>query len=270
MKRVINAVATMCLGLAATTLGAAPPEDEALVHSAIASQVTDDPVEIQRALDIAKRRVADAMRTDPDRQIGGVIVFARGLDSTGTAAFAEFYRFAVLRAEAKVYVRATNVTETMSFGAQSLFLLDEPLAERLEKLIGHQRGVFMAMAHSAEASEPYEAAGYREAAYSRDIRFYKVEVVGPASSFDRIERSGETAALFVDSSQALIEQLAAEQANVARRKAAGGLVLKGRIFGPGPLPSGVVVAPGGYPGNQPFAPPDPPSQQPRRTRQPAP
>lgn len=265
MKRAVNSVVTMGLALAATILGAAPPEDEALVQSAIGYQ---DPTILQTGLEMSRRRVADAMSVDPDSPMGAVVVFARGLDSTETATFAESYELAVLRAEAKVYVRATNVTETMSFGSQSLFLLDDPLAERLEKLIGHQRGVFMAMAQNAAASAPNEAAGYREAAYSHDIRFYKIEVVGPASSFDRIERSGETAALFVDGSRALVEQLAVERANVARRKAAGGIVFKGRIFGPGPLPPEVTS--GAFPGNQPFAPPDPPSQQPRLPQQPAP
>jgi hypothetical protein len=270
MKTAINVVATTCLGLAAATVGAAPPQDDALVQSAIAAEVrTSDPAAIQSWLEGAMRRLADTMRLDPDRQIGGVIVFARGLDSKETADFAEFYKLAVLRAEAKVAISATHVTETMSFGAQSLFFLDDPLAERLEKLIGHQRGVFMAMAHSMEASEPSQAAGFREAAYSRDIRFYKVEVVGPASSFDRIERSGEAAAVFIDGSQARVEQLAVEQANVERRRASGRIVIKGRPFEQGP-PPGVVISPSAQLGNQPFAPPDPVLQQPRVTPQPAP
>jgi hypothetical protein len=221
MRQVMSAVATMCLGLAATTLSAAPPEDAALVQSAIGYPAAV----IQPALEISKRRVAEAMSIDPNSPLGAVIVFARGLDSTETAAFAESYQLAILRAEAKVYVRTTGATETMSFGAQTLFSLDGPLAERLETLIGRMRGDLMNMARTEEVSEPTQgaglrAAGLREAGESPDIRLYKVEVVGPASSFDRIEHSGEAAAIFVDGSQARVEQLSQQRANVAHRRAA--------------------------------------------------
>ena len=266
MKRVMDVVAATCFGLAVTTVGAAPLSDEALVQSAIAAEFAGDPAVLQSRLESSKRRVADAMRRDPEGQVGGVIVFARGLDSKETAVFAESYNLELLRAEAKVAIRATNKTETMSFGAQTLFFLDDPLAERLEKIIGHQRAVFMAMAHTAEASEPSEAAGFREAAYSRDIRFYKIEVVGPASSFDRIEQSGETAAVFVDGSQARVEQLAVEKENAARMKAGRRLVVKGRPYEQGP-PPGMIGAPSHLFGNEPVAPPDPVTQQPHATQQ---
>jgi hypothetical protein len=263
VKRVTSTISAIGASITfATAVVAAPAPDAALVESAIAAEArAADRVVINERLAEARVRLAEQIKRNPTEQIGGVIVFATGLDSRQVARFVEQYPLEVTRAEAKVAVQDSTVTETMSFGAQSLFFLDGSLDERLEKLVGHQRGEFMAQANAARDAS--QAAAFREAAYSREIRFYKIEAVGPASSFDRIQKGTEAAALFIDGSKARVEELSAARATAARMRGTG-VVIKGRPYADGP-PPGVRVTPGPSLINPtPVAPPDPSSQQPQR------
>jgi hypothetical protein len=201
------------------------------------------------------------MRISASEQIGGVIVFATGMDPAQVAKFADSNGLTVTGAEAKVAVRDSAVTETMSFGAQSLFFLDGPLDERLEKLVGRQRGIFMTQANAAQDAE--EAAAFREAAYSRAIRFYKIEAVGPASSFERIQNGREAAAVFIDETKARVDDLAGQRAKAALMRPPGGAVIKGRPYADGP-PPGVRLGSPTVLGGGVVSPPDPVIRQPRQ------
>ena len=264
--RLLNSVPAIMIGMAFTTsVIGAPKHDAELVQSAIAAEVrTNNQEAIRARLARSRARLTEHANSKPTEQIGGVIVFATGLNSRQVAEFAVSNQLEVMRAEAKVFVEASGVTETMSFGAHTLFLLDGPLDERLEKMVGHQRGVFMADALSPDASDP---AGLREAAYSRDILFYKIEVVGPAASFDRIQKGTEAAAVFVDETTARVEQLAVQRSDTARMKAAGVPPIKGRPYADGP-PPGVSVQQGQPSSLSPFpvAPPDAPDKQPKSSQ----
>lgn len=239
---------------------AARPTDADLVFSALAAEVTtDNQAVINQKVEGSRARLAEKMRGNSAEQVGGVIVFARGLDSKEVAQFSSSYRLEVTRAEAKVAVGDEGRVHTTSFGSQSLLLLDGPLDERLEKLVGRQRGMFLAAAQADDTDE----AGLREAAYSHDIRFYKVEVVGAASSFDRVAKGSEAAAVFVDQTNARVHQLASEREAMARMRPAGSPVIKGRPFSAGPPPGLVVSERSMILNGPPMAPPDPPAQQPK-------
>jgi hypothetical protein len=267
MKRLATAQSiVLVVGLLASAARAAPPHDSALVESALAAEVrTDDRAAISRALENSGARLADQLRAKPTELVGGVIVFAAGKAPNEVATFAASHQLEVTRAEAKVWVESSGVTQTMSFGAQTLLFLDGPLEERLDKLVGRQRGMFMAAARAPGATDP---AGLREAAYSHDIRFYKIEAVAPASSFDRIRRGSDAAGVFIDATRARVDDLAIQRANVARVRAANVPVIKGRPLAAGP-PPGVLVDPAARSpilGSAPVAPPDPPAQQPRSSQ----
>jgi hypothetical protein len=239
---------------------AAPLTDGDLVQSALIAEVrTSQESVIRRRLEESRARLAEQLGRDASRLVGGVIVFASGWKSGEVAQFADSHQFEVLRAEAKVAVGDQGIAHTMSLGASSLYLLDGPLDERLDQLLGQQRDMLLA---ASQASNGSGSDHYREAAYSQNIRFYKVEVVGPASPFDRVLKGAEAVAVLIDSGDERVRQLASQRETTMRMRGAG-RVIEGRHSPSGPLPQvrGRVPV---FPGGPPVAPTAPPAQQPAR------
>jgi hypothetical protein len=249
-----NAVtAWLATAAAIAPLRAAPAPDAALVESALIAELhTSDEVAIRQRFAASRDHVAEQMRKDPNELMGGVIVFATGLDSKQLAELAGSNAIEIARAEAKVAVLGGTITETMSFGAMNLLVLDGTLDERLEKLVGHWRAE---LAADAANSDGAEAAAHREAAYSREIRFYKIEAVGPASSFARMQDRADLAAVLVDGSNKRVTDFAASRAVVQRMSPR--LVVKGRPYADGPPPGMQINGGPTLFGGAPTAPPDP-------------
>ena len=258
--KTLTKLAALAIASIPLALTAAPLSDSDLVQSAVVSEARiSDPAVIQRLLDSSRARLTEKIAANPNQVIGGVIVFARGLESKQVAQFVDSHKLDVTGAEAKVSVGDRGIADTMGFGAQSLFFLDGTLDERLDKLVGRQRSLFMA---ESQIPDNPNATNRREAAYSQNIRFYKIEAVGPALSFDAIQKGTEAAAVFVDQTDERVRNLAVARENAARMRPPGSIVIT-RPYADGP-PPGVHVDPrvpsmfGGPVG----VPPDPPSQQP--------
>ena len=240
---------------------AAPATEDELVESAIASTTHTSDASANRATVASSMvRLREQLQRDPSERIGGVVVFASGLNATQLDEILSTHRLEPSRVEAKVAVSASGATYTMSFGAGDLYFLDGPFSERLEKLVGRQRAMFMATSQTDAAN----AAGLREAAYSHRILFYKLEAVGDASSFDELARRPEARAVVIDRDKSRVEALEMSKASTARIRPPGSPVIKGRPYSAGP-PTGVPGVPDGVPVIMltPVAPPDPPAQQPR-------
>jgi hypothetical protein len=241
---------------------AAPTTEAELVDSAIASATgTSDRSANSAPVARSLARLRDQLGRDPRERIGGVIVFASGLDAKQLDQLLSSHQLEPSRVEAKVAVSASAATYTMSFGAQDLYFLDGPFSERLEKLIGRQRAMFMADSQARDASNP---TGLREAAYSQRIRFYKIEAVGPASSFDTLTKSPDVALVLIDEDKSRVVSLAMSRSTTERMRPSGGPVIRGRPYSAGP-PTGVPGVRDGVPViiRESMAPPDPPSQQPK-------
>lgn len=259
MKKIV--ARAFCIASAALvgSVHAAVPES-ALVASAIASEVrTTNQSVISRKLEASRARLNERLRFGANDQIGGVIVFATGQSPKELAAFATAHGLEVTRAEAKVSAVNSEIVQTMSFGADVLFFLDGPLDERLEKLVGRQRGVFMA---AARASDSSNAETFREAAYSRGILFYKIEAVGSAGSFDGIAKGADAAAILIDETNVRVEGLADQRRNAALMRGTG-LVIKGRPYADGPPPEVGQDAVVRFFGAPAIGLPDPPAEQPK-------
>ena len=244
---------------AALSLAAPPTEDE-LVESAIASTTHTSDASANRATVASSMvRLREQLQRDSSERIGGVVVFASGLNATQLDEILSTHRLEPSRVEAKVAV-SSGATYTMSFGAGDLYFLDGPFSERLEKLVGRQRAMFMATSQT-DASN---AAALREAAYSHRILFYKLEAVGAASSFDQLTRRPEARAVLIDRDKSRVGALEMSKADAARIRPPGSLVIKGRPYSAGP-PTGVPGVRDGVPVIMltPVAPPDPPAQQPK-------
>jgi hypothetical protein len=252
-------IAATAAGAAQLSLAAPPTEDE-LVESAIASTTHTSEASANRATVASSMvRLREQLQRDPSERVGGVVVFASGLNATQLGEILSTHRLEPSRVEAKVAV-SSGATYTMSFGAGDLYFLDGPFSERLEKLVGHQRAVFMATSQTDAAN----AAGLREAAYSHRILFYKLEAVGDASSFDELAHRSEARAVFIDNDKSRLRALEMSKASAARLRPPGSPVIKGRPYSAGP-PTGVPGVPDGARVIMltPVAPPDPPAQQPR-------
>ena len=241
---------------------AAPATEAELVESALASALgTSDRSANSKRVDSSMARLREQLQRDPTERIGGVVVFASGLNAKQLDALLSSNQLEPARVEAKVAVSASAATYTMSFGAGDLYFLDGPFSERFEKLVGRQRAMFMADSQVPGASNP---AGLREAAYSQRILFYKIEAVGTASSFDQLARRPEARVVLIDENKSRVENLQASKAGAERMRLSGGPVIKGRPYSAGPptgvpgVPDDVRVLP-----MSPMAPPDPPSQQPK-------
>jgi hypothetical protein len=255
----------LLIGIAAAAFAelspAAPATEVELVESALASATgTSDQSANGKRLQSSMARLREQLQRDPSERIGGVVVFASGLDAKQLDELLSSNQLEPARVEAKVAVSASAATYTMSFGASDLYFLDGPFSERFEKLVGRQRAMFMADSQVPGASNP---AGLREAAYSRRILFYKIEAVGTASSFHQLARRPEVRAVLVDGDKSRVENLQASKAGAERMRLSGGPVIRGRPYSAGPptgvpgVPDDVRVLP-----MPTMAPPDPPSRQP--------
>lgn len=256
-------IGTAAVGFAKLSL-AAPATEAELVESAIASATgTGDASANSARVASSLTRLGEQVKRDPSERIGGVVVFAHGLNAKQLDEIFSSHKLEPSRVEAKVAVSASAAVYTVSFGAGDLYFLDGPFSERLEKLVGRQRAMFMADSQVPGASNP---AGLREAAYSQRILFYKIEAVGDAVSFDELARRPETRAVLIDEDEdkSRVENLQASKASAERMRLSVGPVIRGRPYSAGPptgvpgVRAGVRVLP-----MPPMAPPDPPSQQPK-------
>jgi hypothetical protein len=241
---------------------AAPATEAELVESAIASATgTSDASANSARVASSLTRLREQVKRHPSERIGGVVVFASGMNAKQLDEIFSSHKLEPSRVEAKVAVSASSATYTISIGAGDLYFLDGPFSERLEKLVGRQRAMFMADSQVPGASNP---AGLREAAYSQRILFYKIEAVGDALSFDQLAGRPEARAVLIDEDKSRVENLQMSRAVAERMRLSGGPVIKGRPYSAGPptevagVRAGVRVLP-----MPPIAPPDPPSQQPK-------
>jgi hypothetical protein len=101
VKRVTRTISAISASITfVTAVVAAPAPDAALVESAIAAEARRaDRVVINERLAEARVRLAEQMKRNRTEQIGGVIVFATGLDSRQVARFVEQYLLEVTWAE---------------------------------------------------------------------------------------------------------------------------------------------------------------------------
>lgn len=254
----------LLMGIAATGFTelslAAPATEAELVESALVSATgTSDASANSKTVESSRARLREHLRRNPSERIGGVVVFASGVNAKQLDEIFSTHKLEPSRVEAKVAV--SSATYTISIGAGDLYFLDGSFSERLEKLVGRQRAMFMADSQVPGASNP---AGLREAAYSQRILFYKIEAVGDVLSFDQLASRPETRAVLIDEDKDRVENLQMSKAAADRIKLSGGQVIKGRPFSAGP-PSdvpGVRTGVRSFP-TPPMAPPDPPSQQPK-------
>ena len=183
--------------------------EEDLVRSALEAEVrTSTPEIVDQVVEDAHRRLRELTLRDPQDEAAATVVFNRGQTPEELERLALLHGLEFSGVEIKIPVGEQGRVITGHVGARDLLLLDGTISERLRKAAGTLQ---FQLVRTAEYEAQGPAERMLEAAYTRDPRFFKVEVIGDLQSVELLLDDPSILAVFPDYSGSSLESYRARQ-----------------------------------------------------------
>lgn len=213
---------------------------DALAKTALQTYLkTSDAAATTQAVTGAREKLQQLAVTDPTTTAAASILLSRGLDTAGVARIVNRAKAVPVEVEIKTPTADGRVMTAWAF--QPAFEeFNGTLNDRLDYILARQRVRFLERAGQVQAADPAAAARLRQAAESRELKFYRVEVLGTPAQLKTLLAEADVAAAFVDADPDRVRPESLQKARAGQNSTARARVPivrnRRKSDGPPPMP----------------------------------